>query len=62
MVLQLCVVSGVVWLGDSVLRNNESCKQGLYLCNVDCIMLIRTKIMQHRLIPLDEERKIPPVT
>lgn len=58
---ELCVVSVVVWLSDSVPCNNESSKQGFYLCNADCIMLIMTKITLHRLIPLDEERKIPPV-
>lgn len=33
---------------------------GVYLCNADCIMLIRTKIILQSLIPLDEERNIPP--
>lgn len=59
---ELRVVSVVVWLSDSVPRSNESCKQGFYLCNADCVMLIMAKIILHRLISLDEERKIPPVS
>lgn len=51
----------VVWLSDSVPRNNESSKQGFYLCNANSIMLIMTKTTLHRLISLDEEKKIPPV-
>lgn len=59
---ELCLVSVVVRSSDSVSRNNERSKQGFYLCNADCIMLIMTKITLHRLIPLEKERKPPPVS
>lgn len=35
---------------------------GFYPCNAYCIMLIMTKITLRSLIPLDEDRKIPPVS
>lgn len=43
--LQMCVVSLVAQLGDSVMKVKTI---GAYLCNADCIMLIRSTIILQR--------------